>query len=531
MGAAIAGPTVLTPPAMSFGFTEVVLLICAGLWLLHAVQLARLPFRRTWPSFVIVTFGVGTTLAVWWLAPRWAAAVAAGLVLVLLMMPAVLTRAASRALRWGHIDRARTLAWFAFVLRPIAAQRRFRRAVDVSWRLGTGEDVDLDEVVESLGPLTRPERRAYRVAFLSWSNDLSRMAEELSDPKVRALAMRAGMAAITTTVVGETSSDAGLLAHWLRLKKVPELGGGSIDSTWALVLMAAYFGDVALVAEMNDVLKHDIPPDRRAFALATAQQRAGQLEDAVTTVQTAMEGGISVPSSLARLKYRLDHPRPPLREVPATAPAREEIARRLRARRALDGLRRALRRPAPLTSAIAVFLCGVFAWQTTQTRKTVFGLFGLLSPYAEYPDPYRLLSYACVHLDVGHLLVNVLGLLVFGGFVERAFGVARYALIYFVGAAGGGAAYLFFAGDERGVAIGASGAVFAVVAATVLRLGLDGEVRASQEGRRMLTLLAGIVALQFVVDALWAQSSGSAHAGGLVAGLVMALVLLPRPVP
>lgn len=518
----------LTPAAMDFGFTEVVLLICAGLWLLHAVQLARLPFSRTWPSFVIVTLGVGTSLAVWWLVPRWAAAVGVGLVLVLLVAPAVLTRAASRELRWGRIDRARALALVAFLLRPIAAQRRFRRAVDVSWRLGSGEEVDLDAAVESLGPLTQSERRAHRVGFLSWSNDFERMAAELSDAKVRALAMRAGMAAITTTVMGETSSDAGLLAHWLRLEKVPQLGGGSIDSTWALVLMAAYFGDVALVVEMNEVLQHDIPPDRRAFALATAQQRAGRPDQAQTTVRAALSWGVPIPSSVARLTYRIEHPRPPLREIPATEPAREEIARRLRARRAVDGLRRALRRPAPLTAAIAVFLCGVFAWQTTQTRKTVFGLFGLLSPYAEFPDPYRLLSYACVHLDVGHLLVNVLGLLVFGGFVERAFGRVRYALIYLIGAVGGGVAYLLFAGDERGVAIGASGAVFAIVAATVMRLGLDVEVRQSQEGRRMLSLLVGIIALQFMVDAVWAQSSGSAHAGGLVAGLLVALVLLPR---
>ena len=114
---------------MDFGFTEVVLLICAGLWLLHAVQLARLPFSRTWPSFVIAAFGIGATIAVWWLVPKWAAAIAVGLVLLLLIGPAVLTRAASRALRWGRIERARALALGAFVLRPIAAQRRFRRSV------------------------------------------------------------------------------------------------------------------------------------------------------------------------------------------------------------------------------------------------------------------------------------------------------------------------------------------------------------------------------------------------------------------
>lgn len=513
---------------MDFGFTEVVLLICAGLWLLHAVQLARLPFSRTWPSFVIAAFGIGATIAVWWLVPKWAAAIAVGLVLLLLIGPAVLTRAASRALRWGRIERARALALGAFVLRPIAAQRRFRRSVEISWRLGSGEPVDIDAAIESLGPLTESERRAHRVACLAWLDDFEEMAAELANPKVRALAMRAGMAALTTMVMGETQSDGGLLAHWLRLEKVPQLNAGGIDGTWALVLMAAYFGDVALVRQMGESLKHDVPPDRVAFAVATAEQRAGRPDEAEATVREALAAGPGTPARVARLTYRLDRPRPPLREVAATEPARAEIARRLHARRTLDGLSRAVRRPAPLTTALVLFLWGVFGWQTTQTRKSVFGLFGLLSPYAEFPDPYRLLSYACIHLDVGHLGVNILGLLVFGGFVERAFGVARYVLIYLAGAVGGGLAYLLFAGDGKGVAIGASGAVFAVVAATVTRLATDREVRESGEGRRMLKLLTGVIALQFLVDAVWAQSSGSAHAGGLVAGLLVALVVLPR---
>lgn len=520
----------LTRPAMDFGFTEVVLLICAGLWLLHAVQLARLPFSRTWPSFAIATFGVAVTIAAWWLAPRWAAAIGVGLVLVLLVGPALLTRTASRALRWGRIDRARALALFAFLLRPIAAQRRFRRSVEISWRLSSGEPVDIDAAIESLGPITESERRAHRVACLAWLDDFDGMAEELSNPKVRALAMRAGMAALTTMVMGETQSDGGLLAHWIRLERVPQLSAGGIDGTWALVLMAAYFGDVALVREMCEVLSHDIPPDRLAFAVATAQQRAGLVEEAEATVRAALAAGPGTSSRVARLTHRLEHPRPPLREVAATEAARVEIARRLRARRTLDGLGRAVRRPAPVTTALVLLLWGVFGWQTTQTRKAVFGLFGLLSPYAEFPDPYRLLSYAFIHLDVGHLSVNILGLIVFGGFVERSFGRLRYALIYLAGAVGGGAAYLLFAGDDKGVAIGASGAVFAVVAATVLRLGADREVRRSAEGRRMLKLLSGVIALQFLVDALWAQSSGSAHAGGLVAGVLLGVVLLPRPV-
>jgi len=513
---------------MSFGFTEVVLLICAGLWLLHAVQLAQLPFRRSWSSFVIVALGVGVTLVVWWLVPRWSAAVGVTLVLALLVAPVVLTRLASRELRWGRIDRAQGLAALALLLRPTAAQRRFRRAVDLSWRLGSGKPIDIDAAVESLGPLTKTERRAQRIALLSWTNDFEKMASELADPKVRALAIRAGLAAITTTVVGETASDAGLIAHWLRLEKVPSLRARQTDGTWAMILMAAYFGDEALVADMTEILERDIPPDRRAFALATAQQRAGHPEEAEETIARALASGCSTPSTAARLAYRLDHPRPPLTEIEAAAPIRAEIARRLRVRWVLAELRLGRHQYVPLTSAIAASLCLVFAWQTTQTRKAVFGMLGLLSPYADNPDPYRLLSYAFVHLDFGHLSVNVLGLLFFGHFVERSFGLWRYLIVYLLGAIAGGLSYLIFAGPLPGVAIGASGAVLALFGATMVRLGLDAEVRKTEEGRRILVVLTFIAAAQLALDAVWAQSSGSAHAGGLVAGLVVGAALVPR---
>jgi membrane associated rhomboid family serine protease len=512
---------------MRFGFTEVVLLICAGLWLLHAIQLARRPFRRSWPSLAIAGLGMVVTVAAHWLVPDWSATVGASVVGLLLVVPAVLTRYASQALRWGHIGRARLFAGIAFAVRPIAAQRRFRQAVEISWALGVGDPVDLDQAVASLGPVTQSEARAHRVAFLSWANDFEAMAVELSDPRVRALAMRAGMAAIVTTVVGETGDDDALLAHWRRLAEIPAVHNRGIDATWALIAMAAYLGDAELVNEQLALVEGEIPPDRRAFAKATAEQRAGQPDAAEATLRAAVAAGGRVRSSQRRLEQRLERPRSAIVATPAVLATRIEVAKQLRARQALAELGLGFARPAPLTWAIAIALCAVFAWQTTQTRAAVFGGLGLNAPFARAPEAWRLLSYACVHLNVGHLLVNVLGLLVFGRFVERHYGWLRYSVVYLLGAIAGGAAYLAFE-TGRGVAIGASGAVLGLFGATVSRIALDRELRQSRQGKRELTFLASVAGLQLVVDALWAQSSGSAHAGGLAAGLVAGALLMRR---
>jgi rhomboid protease GluP len=118
----------------------------------------------------------------------------------------------------------------------------------------------------------------------------------------------------------------------------------------------------------------------------------------------------------------------------------------------------------------------------------------------------------------------MLGLLLFGRFVEAAYGRVRFLVVYVVGAVAGGLAYLAFE-PGFGVAIGASGAVLALFGASAAHLAGDARVRATKPGRRELVFLALIALSQLVIDAMWPQSAGSAHAGGLAAGLLFGLLL------
>jgi membrane associated rhomboid family serine protease len=509
------------------GLDVVVVLMCSAMWALHGVRLARAPIRQAWPAFVIVALGAGTTGLAFWLARPAAAHVAIAGVVGLLILPAMAVRSASRALRFGQISRARGLARLAVWLRPLPIQRRFRRAVEISWKLSRGEDVDLEEAIGELGVLGPVERAAHRVALLSWTNDYAAMANGLADAKVMAFALRAGMAAIVTSVTGETGTVAELVRLYRKLAKTKGLSRRTLDSASTLTAMAAYLGDEKTVEGYAAELRRDLPLERVAFMMATAQQRAGDADAAARTIDEAMkaESRMSV-SGRERLVYRGQHPLEPVadHERQYAQETIEDVRSRLAARQALAPLGLHVSRRAPLTWAMTALLAAVFVWQSSQSRRVVFDAWGLVAPYAEKPDPWRMLTYAMLHVDVGHLLVNVVGLVIFGRFVEEHFGRSRWLLIYVAGALAGGAAFLWFT-SALGVAIGASGAVLALFGATVARIGVDRPLRQSAQGRREVLFLMVIAAGQLVGDLLIAESSGSAHAGGFLMGLVLAAYL------
>ena len=73
------------------------------------------------------------------------------------------------------------------------------------------------------------------------------------------------------------------------------------------------------------------------------------------------------------------------------------------------------------------------------------------------------------HGDVGHLLLNLLALYLFGPRVERALGAAPYLLVYLAsGAVGTFFVWLFHRKNRRYAALGASGSIAGVVFASIV---------------------------------------------------------------
>ena len=143
------------------------------------------------------------------------------------------------------------------------------------------------------------------------------------------------------------------------------------------------------------------------------------------------------------------------------------------------------------------------------------------------------LSATLVHADLIHLGMNMLFLFLCGVLVERALGRGALVLIYVVGAYA--AAFAQWAVDPLAAvpAIGASGAISAIVGAYALTYGRQKRIVRSPLLNRALNaawLLAAWVVLQLLIG--WAASlhdvliAVPAHIGGFVAGLLLQRPLL-----
>jgi membrane associated rhomboid family serine protease len=84
-------------------------------------------------------------------------------------------------------------------------------------------------------------------------------------------------------------------------------------------------------------------------------------------------------------------------------------------------------------------------------------------------EPWQLVSYAFLHGNLPHILLNMYGLYVFGGMTERVLGPRRFAWLYFASVLTAGIVQLFVVSAMRdhgvGPTVGASGGVFGVMLA------------------------------------------------------------------
>ncbi|MEU2766476.1 rhomboid family intramembrane serine protease [Streptomyces diastaticus] len=132
---------------------------------------------------------------------------------------------------------------------------------------------------------------------------------------------------------------------------------------------------------------------------------------------------------------------------------------------------------------------------------------------------YRLVTSMFAHQEFLHFASNMLLLWWLGGPLEAALGRVRYLALYLVsGLAGSALTYVVAAPQQP--SLGASGAVFGLMGATVILMR-----RLNQDLRPVLVL----VALNLVFTLLAPRIAWEAHVGGLVAGAVIGYAMVHAP--
>ena len=152
--------------------------------------------------------------------------------------------------------------------------------------------------------------------------------------------------------------------------------------------------------------------------------------------------------------------------------------------------------------------------------SSLFQNYSLFGPAVADGEVYRLVTSGFLHAGLFHLLVNMYSLYILGSLLEPAIGRARFLIIYFVSLLCGSFGALI--SDPHVPTVGASTAIFGLLGAAVVVM----RNRGIDPMRSGLPLWIGInLVLTFTIAGL----SKGGHVGGLVGGILAAIVLFELP--
>ena len=165
-----------------------------------------------------------------------------------------------------------------------------------------------------------------------------------------------------------------------------------------------------------------------------------------------------------------------------------------------------------ITQIIIVACVALFIFSYGANKNEIISNFGLnpilVQYYGEY---YRLITSMFLHVNIMHIVFNMLALWQVGLVLESRLGKFKFGVIYFLSGISGGLLSVYM-NEPMAFSVGASGAVFGLFGAYVA---ISRRLNADANG--MLVMIAINLGLGFVVPNIdW-----HGHVGGLVAGFLL----------
>lgn len=182
-------------------------------------------------------------------------------------------------------------------------------------------------------------------------------------------------------------------------------------------------------------------------------------------------------------------------------------------------LRRATGRGSPLVTYLIIAACvAVFIAQSIpglgDSVTEALQYAGAYS-YPGFFQPWRMFTTILAHGTILHILLNMYTLWILGTILEPMLGRTRYLVLFLLSGWAGSLGVMFIAPPDQGT-IGASGAIFGLMAALlVIQRRLGGNV----------TQLLVLVGINLVIGFIPAFGiAWQAHIGGLIGGAVVGLI-------
>jgi membrane associated rhomboid family serine protease len=188
--------------------------------------------------------------------------------------------------------------------------------------------------------------------------------------------------------------------------------------------------------------------------------------------------------------------------------------------------------PIPLTYLIIGLTVIVSMTAMTPDGMGLLNLLWLDKAGVAAGEWWRLLSVVLVHGGLLHLALNMYALFLVGPLVERIYGWRLLALMYVLCAlAGSVGSYLL--GDPTVPSVGASGAIFGLFGVLLAAKRMHDPVL-DRQGRALIGQIGGLIVLNLIIGfgavGVGINIDNNAHVGGLLAGLWLGFVLVPRKV-
>lgn len=173
---------------------------------------------------------------------------------------------------------------------------------------------------------------------------------------------------------------------------------------------------------------------------------------------------------------------------------------------------------------VVMLFGGAGFWHSPNTVQLTWG--ANFAPATADGQWWRLGSAMFLHFGALHLGMNMLALWDGGKLVERMYGAVRFLAIYLLSGVGGNLLSLVIQGNDA-VSGGASGAIFGIYGALLVYVWLVRRQMQAQEFRWLFWGALLFSALTIVLGYMIPGIDNSAHMGGFVTGVAMAVLFLP----
>ncbi len=196
--------------------------------------------------------------------------------------------------------------------------------------------------------------------------------------------------------------------------------------------------------------------------------------------------------------------------------------------RAPRDFERGMRMLPPLTLLLIACCVAMFAWEIASgalsDKDSIVAAGALTRDGVLAGEWWRLISAPFLHAGPDHLIGNCLVLYIVGLACEHALGFAQTAVVYFTSALTGAGLSMAF---RPGPSVGASGAIFGVLASVVVVL-IRYRHQFYVRDKRIAVVLAAWAAWQVLTGLASPFIDNFAHLGGIAGGALVTLGMKPR---